>query len=87
MNHIDKRCQEDQSYANSLHAQNYIGTVLYVSFLNRILFLSIFILNTSYIVGMFWLVMCHLVEPEFGHGKLENSFPHAYDLESKSLYE
>lgn len=67
MSHIDNKCKNDPEYAYSMSAENYISTSLNVSFLLRIFFLSIVIINISYFVGMFWLVMCQCVE-DFLHG-------------------
>ena len=62
MDHIEEKCKVDHEYANSLHAENYIAIALNLSFMIKIMILSLCIINISYIVGMFWLVMCTCVE-------------------------
>ena len=55
---IIAKCKDDADYAASLHSQNYIGTVLVISYIIEILLWSCIILNTSYIIGMLWLIQC-----------------------------
>ena len=62
MDHIEEKCKIDPEYANSMHAENYIAIALNLSFMIKILILSLAIINISYICGMCWLVMCTCVE-------------------------
>lgn len=60
--HIIAKCKVDKEYARSTHSQNYIGTVLLISYGLKIFVWSCIILNSSYIIGMCWLIMCNFVD-------------------------
>ena len=64
--HIVAKCKVDKEYARSTHSQNYIGTVLIISYALKIFVWSCVILNSSYIIGMCWLIMCQFVD-DFVH--------------------
>ena len=60
--HIVAKSKNDQEWGASQNSENYIGTVLVISYSIEILIWSAIILNTSYIMGMLWLIMCQFVE-------------------------
>ena len=58
-----ERCKVDKVFAESKDlANNMIEETLIISYFLRMFELAVMILNTSYLVGLSWIVLCEFIE-------------------------
>jgi hypothetical protein len=68
LQYITKRCEWDDEFANDIFNQrNQMEAILFTSYGLKTLELTIVLMHFSYMLGMFWLIMCEVVE-DFYHG-------------------
>ena len=57
--YLIERCKVDEEFANNRdESKNNIETILFISYALKTIQLTVVILNISYILGMFWIILC-----------------------------
>ena len=60
---LEKNCKEDPKFANNRDASlNNIEEILFISYGLKTIYLTIIILNISYVIGMIWIIACEAIE-------------------------
>ena len=58
-----RRSENDEDFGNCRDGNNnMIEETLIISMILRIIEVTIFIINTSYLVGLFWIIGCEMYE-------------------------
>ena len=63
--YVIERSKHDSSFAQNIHeSNNMIEETLLISYILKIIRVIIIIINASYLVGMFWLIILEIEEIE-----------------------
>lgn len=68
---LSAQCEQDIFFAWNKEGESNANKILYTTFSLKIFQLVLIVFNISYFVGMFWLILCELVEDFYNPNALD----------------